>query len=71
MNSNFGKALILIGVLFIAAGLLFSLKGQIPWLGKLPVDIYVKRDNFQFYFPLGACILISILLTFYLNIARK
>ena len=28
-------------------------------LGKLPGDIFIKKGNFTFYFPLATCIIIS------------
>jgi hypothetical protein len=36
---------------------------SIPWLGKLPGDISVERENFRFYFPVVTCIVISFVLT--------
>ncbi len=36
---------------------------SIPWLGKLPGDIVIDRGNFQFYFPVTTCILLSLMLT--------
>ncbi len=64
----FGKILILFGILLIILGIIFSFSGKIPYLGKLPGDIFVKKENFTFYFPLTTCILISIILSliFYL-----
>jgi uncharacterized protein HemY len=64
----FGKILIFIGFLLILIGLIFSFAGKIPYLGKLPGDIYIKRENFTFYFPITTCILVSIILSiiFYL-----
>jgi len=68
MIEFFGKILILFGVILIFLGLIFSFAGKIPYLGKLPGDIYIKRENFTFYFPITTCILISIILSviFYL-----
>jgi len=68
MISFFGKILILFGGLLVILGLIFSFFGKIPYLGKLPGDIYIKKENFTFYFPLATCILISIILSliFYL-----
>ncbi|BAU22648.1 hypothetical protein THC_0248 [Caldimicrobium thiodismutans] len=63
-----GKFLILFGIIFIALGLLLLLLPKIPFLGRLPGDIYIKRDSFTFYFPLGTSILLSILLTLLLNL---
>jgi formate hydrogenlyase subunit 3/multisubunit Na+/H+ antiporter MnhD subunit len=56
------KVLIIIGILFIIAGLLLPFWHRIG-LGHLPGDIFIKRDNFTFYFPLTTCIIISIVLT--------
>ena len=61
-----GKLLIVLGVVVIAVGLLFMLSDKIPWLGRLPGDIVVRRKNFTFYFPLATSILISVVLTFLL-----
>jgi len=68
MISFFGKILILFGILLVVLGVIFSFFGKIPYLGKLPGDIYIKKENFTFYFPLATCILISIILSliFYL-----
>ncbi len=66
--SGFGKYLVMLGLIFIALGLLLNFAPKIPFLGKLPGDIYIKRDNFTFYFPLGTSILLSLLLTLLLNL---
>lgn len=60
---NVGKLLIIIGLFVVLLGLILMLSGKIPWLGKLPGDILIKRENFTFYFPLATSILISIVLT--------
>jgi len=61
--SNFGKILIFLGIILIAAGMLFMFGARIPWLGKLPGDIYIKKENFTLYFPLATSILLSIALS--------
>jgi len=63
-----GRILIFLGLILIFFGLIFSFADKIPYLGKLPGDILVKRENFTFYFPLATSILISFLLSiiFYL-----
>lgn len=61
---NIGRSLIVLGVIIAAVGMLLSLSGKIPWLGRLPGDIFIQRKNFTFYIPLGTSIVISILLTF-------
>jgi len=63
MMEFFGKILILFGVLLLFFGVIFTFFGKVPYLGKLPGDIYVKKGNFTFYFPLTTCILVSIILS--------
>ncbi len=58
-----GKFLIILGLVIAGLGVLLTLAPKIPYLGRLPGDIYYKRDNLVFYFPLGTSILISIVLS--------
>ena len=58
-----GKMLILLGVFIILAGLLLLVGEKIPWVGRLPGDIIIKKERFTFYFPLATSIIISIILT--------
>jgi hypothetical protein len=66
-----GKLLILIGLVIVGAGVVFLLSDKIPWIGRLPGDISIKRDNFTFYFPLATCILISVVLSLLFWFFRK
>jgi hypothetical protein len=66
-----GKMLIILGVVIILIGLAFMFGDKIPFLGKLPGDIYVKKEKFSFYFPLTTSIIISIILTLLFSIFRK
>ena len=66
-----GKLLILVGVLIIVAGLLLVLGEKIPWLGRLPGDLIIKREKFSFYFPITTCIIISIVLSLLFWIFRR
>ena len=59
-----GKGLILLGMGLILVGLGVLLFPRIPFLGRLPGDIRIERDNFRFYFPLTTCILASVILSF-------
>ena len=71
MMTPLGKMLIVLGVVFILIGLGLLFADKIPWLGRLPGDIYVKRGNFTFYFPLGTCIVISIVLSLIFWLFRR
>ncbi|MBI5644430.1 MAG: DUF2905 domain-containing protein [Deltaproteobacteria bacterium] len=58
-----GKTLIIIGVVIVIIGVAFTFAPKIPYLGKLPGDIYYKKDNFVFYFPLATSVIVSIILS--------
>jgi Protein of unknown function (DUF2905) len=66
-----GRLLIIVGLVLVAAGVIVSLAPRIPWLGRLPGDIFIKRDNFSFSFPLTTCILISLFLSLILWLFRR
>ncbi|MDI6735033.1 MAG: DUF2905 domain-containing protein [bacterium] len=63
MTGPLGKFLILIGVILVAVGGLFLLANKLPFIGKLPGDIFIRKDHFSFYCPVTTCILISIILS--------
>ncbi|HBX43882.1 MAG TPA: DUF2905 domain-containing protein [Deltaproteobacteria bacterium] len=67
----FGKILLAAGLVLAGIGLLLMLSDKIGWIGKLPGDILIKRENFTFYFPLATCILISVVLTLLFWLFRK
>jgi hypothetical protein len=63
-----GKAVILGGIFLVFLGLLLFFWQRIPFLGKLPGDIFVHKGNLQFVFPIVSAIIISIVLTIILNL---
>lgn len=63
MLVNLGKLLLFLGLALLVLGLIFILGAKVPWLGKLPGDIYIQRKNFSLYFPLTTCILLSLIVT--------
>jgi hypothetical protein len=69
--SDLARLLMITGAILLLLGLFLWVGPKIPWLGKLPGDITYKRDGFTFYFPLGTCILLSIILTLILYLFRK
>jgi hypothetical protein len=68
---EFGRTLIILGIVIIALGLLFTFGGKIPWLGHLPGDIHLQRGRFSFYFPITTSIVISILISLVLYLFRR
>jgi hypothetical protein len=72
MNQQTGKYVIIIGISIIVIGLLiYFFHNKLNWLGRLPGDIRIERENFKFYFPIATMILLSILLTLIVNIVRR
>jgi hypothetical protein len=59
--TGLGKILILLGGVFIVIGLVLVFAPRIPFIGKLPGDIHIKRDSFEVYIPLATCLLLSII----------
>lgn len=66
-----GRLLVIMGLFLILFGLLLTFSDKIPYIGKLPGDIYIKKERFSFYFPITTSILISILLTLFFSIFRR
>jgi uncharacterized membrane protein YkgB len=66
-----GKFLIVFGVIIVAVGLFLLAAPKIPWLGRLPGDILIKKKNFTLYFPIATSIVLSIILTVLINLLRK
>jgi hypothetical protein len=56
------RTLIFIGLLLVAAGLLWPWLGRIG-LGRLPGDIVIEREGFTFYAPIATGLLLSLLLS--------
>lgn len=68
---HMGKFLIFVGIFIMVMGLLMTLWGKIPGLGKLPEDIYIEKDNFTFFFPIVSCLVISVVLTVIVNLVVR
>lgn len=71
MQQQTGKILIVVGSLLLLAGLFFYFSDRLPFFGKVPGDMVVKKKNFTFYFPLGTSILISIVLSLLLYLVSR
>ncbi len=68
---SLGKLLVVLGLGIALLGGLLLLAGRIPFLGRLPGDILVQRDNFTFFFPLATSLLISLVLTIVINVVLR
>ncbi len=65
------KIIIILGVVLVAIGVMLLFIQKIPFLGKLPGDILIKKEHFTFYFPLTTSIIISIIISLILYIVGK
>lgn len=66
-----GKLLMLCGLGLLVLGALLTFGDKFGWLGRLPGDIRIERENVSFYLPLGTCLLISALLSLLLWLMRR
>ena len=66
-----GKLLIIIGAVILVTGLVLALLGRVPWIGRLPGDIVIRRDDFVFVFPLTSCLLVSVLFSLIFYLLRR
>ena len=71
MYNDLGKVLIVLGLLLVGIGLLMTFGVKFGFLGRLPGDIRIERENFTFFFPLGTCLLISLLLSMLFWLFRR
>jgi hypothetical protein len=72
MDQSTGKYIIFIGIAVIVIGvLIYFLHDKLHWIGRLPGDIRIERENFRFYFPIVTMIVISLVLTIVINLIKK
>jgi hypothetical protein len=69
--NEFARTLILFGVVLVVAGVCLLVAGRLPWLGRLPGDITIRRPGFTFTFPLASCLVASVVLSLLLALFRR
>ena len=58
-----GRALVILGAGLAILGLIVIAGPRLPWLGRLPGDIAIRKDGFSFYFPLASSLVLSALIS--------
>lgn len=74
MSNSFAKLLIFSGLVLAVAGLVLYFRESIPfmkYLGRLPGDITIKRENWSFYFPLATGVIVSVILSLILMLMNR
>jgi hypothetical protein len=72
MDQNTGKYIIILGGFIILAGLLiYFFHDKMHWIGRLPGDIRIEKENSRFYFPITTMIIFSVLLTLVVNLIKR
>jgi len=71
--ASIGKFLIFLGLGICLLGVVFVVfsRFKLPFPGRLPGDIIIKKENFTFYFPLTTCLVISLILSVILYFFSK
>lgn len=72
MNSGLGKYIMIVGLCLLVVGvIIYFFHDKLNWIGNLPGDIKVKKENFSFYFPITTMILFSLVLSLVIYLIRK
>jgi len=72
MNSDTGKYIIITGVLIVLLGvLIYFFHDKLSWIGRLPGDIRIEKENFKFYFPVTTMIIFSLVITIIIQLIKR
>ncbi len=66
--SDLGRMLVVAGLVIAVLGVVLLLGAKVPWLGRLPGDINVQRDDWSFHFPIVTCLVVSVVLSLIVNL---
>jgi uncharacterized membrane protein len=59
-----GKTVVVLGIVVVVIGLVIWLLGdKLRWLGRLPGDIRMERENVKVFIPITTMILVSVVLS--------
>lgn len=72
MDQQTGKYILIGGVIIVIIGvIIYFFHDYFKWVGRLPGDINIRRENFRLYFPLTTMIIVSIVITLLINIFKR
>ena len=72
MDQQTGKYILIAGLLIVLAGIvIYFFHDHFKWIGRLPGDIRIERENFRFYFPISTMIIFSLIVTIIIAIIKR
>ena len=72
MDSNTGKYIIVAGCIIVTAGIIiYFFHDKLHWIGRLPGDIRIEKENFKFYFPITTMIIFSLAATLVVQLVKR
>jgi len=72
MNADTGKYVIVTGSIIVLLGvIIYFFHDKLNWIGRLPGDIRIEKENFKFYFPVMTMIIFSLAITIIIQIIRR
>ena len=66
-----GRGLVIIGLFITVLGAIMLLTPRVPWLGRLPGDIVIHREDLTIYIPITTMFIVSVLLSVVLNLIGR
>ena len=67
-----GKIIMIMGVILFTGGMIWYFFGdKFQWIGRLPGDIRIEKENYRFYFPITTMILFSLLITMIIQVIKR
>lgn len=68
---DIGRSMIVLGIIILLTGVFLTFSGKVPFIGRLPGDIFIQKNGFTFYFPLTTSLIVSIILSILIRLFNK
>lgn len=65
---EFGRILIVFGIVLVLLGVVFLVGPRIPFVGRLPGDFLIRRGDTTVYLPLATSLVLSLFISILLNL---
>jgi len=65
------KSIIVLGGIIMLVGIVWYYFGEkLTFIGNLPGDIRIEKENFKFYFPITTMLIISVLINVLIRVYK-